>query len=110
MSANRPGELAHMDLKSMDLKRKGWIPNGGGWQTGSTATAKKALSVTTYVHSLVDDPSRLAYPNTPRRGAHLCRLPATGHPQYLADDGINRIEGVITDHHWSYRRSEDIAA
>lgn len=57
----RPGELAHIDAKKI-----GKIPDGGGWkahgrQMGSTAAKKKARIGYDYVHSMVDDHSRLAY-------------------------------------------------
>ena len=56
-----PGELVHMDVKKL-----GRIPDGGGWkahgrQMGSTAARKKIKVGYDYVHSLVDDHSRLAY-------------------------------------------------
>ena len=56
-----PGELIHMDVKKI-----GRIPAGGGWkahgrQMGRTAAKKKAKIGYDYVHSVVDDHSRLAY-------------------------------------------------
>jgi hypothetical protein len=58
---SRPGELVHMDVKKI-----GRIPNGGGWRAqgrrmGSTSARKRARTGFDYVHSLVDDHSRLAY-------------------------------------------------
>ena len=64
-----------------------------------------------YVHSLVDDHSRLAYSEIlrdekgPTCGAFLRRAAA-----YFAEHGIHRIERVLTDNHFSYRRSNDVAA
>jgi transposase InsO family protein len=108
---DRPGELVHMDVKKI-----GKIPDGGGWrahgrQMGSTAAAKKARIGYDYVHSLVDDHSRLAYSDIlpdekgPTAGAFLRRA-AT----YFAEHGITRIERVLTDNHFSYRLSNDVAA
>jgi transposase InsO family protein len=56
-----PGELVHMDVKKL-----GKIPDGGGWKAhgrnmGSTAARKQTKVGYDYVHSLVDDHSRLAY-------------------------------------------------
>jgi transposase InsO family protein len=107
----RPGELVHMDVKKV-----GRIPEGGGWrahgrQMGSSSAAKKARIGYDYVHSVVDDHSRLAYSETlpdengPTCGAFLLRA-AT----YFAERGIARIERVMTDNHFSYRRSNDVAA
>ena len=108
---DRPGELVHMDVKKV-----GRIPDGGGWkahgrQMGSTSAAKKARIGYDYVHSLVDDHSRLAYSEIlpdekgPTCGAFLLRAAA-----YFAEHGIARIERVLTDNHFSYRRSNDVAA
>ena len=62
-----------------------------------------------YIHSMVDDHSRLAYSEAlpdeqgPTCGAFILRAAA-----YFAAHGITRIERVITDNHWSYRRSNDV--
>ena len=58
---DRPGELVHMDVKKL-----GKIPDGGGWkvhgrQMGRTSAQKKAKIGYDFVHSLVDDHTRLAY-------------------------------------------------
>ena len=105
----RPGELVHMDVKKI-----GRIPDGGGWkahgrQMGSTSAAKRARIGYDYVHSLVDDRSRLAYSEIlPDERGKTCAdflLRAAG---YFAGQGIGRIERVITDNHFSYRRSNDM--
>ncbi|MGH3749039.1 MAG: IS481 family transposase [Micromonosporaceae bacterium] len=103
-----PGDLVHMDVKKI-----GRIPDGGGWkahgrQMGRPAAARKAGF--DYVHSLVDDHSRLAYseilPNEqgPTCAAFLLRAAA-----YFAEHGITVIREVMTDNHWSYSRSADVA-
>ena len=58
---DRPGELVHVDVKKI-----GKIPDGGGWrahgrQMGKTGAQKRARIGYDYVHSMVDDHSRLAY-------------------------------------------------
>ncbi|CAA9373286.1 MAG: Mobile element protein [uncultured Propionibacteriaceae bacterium] len=103
---DRPGDLVHMDVKKI-----GKIPDGGGWkahgrQMGSTGAKKRARIGYDYVHSLVDDHSRLAYSEIlldekgPTCASFLLRAAA-----YFADHGITRIERVITDNHFSYRKS-----
>ena len=57
----RPGELVHVDVKKV-----GRIPDGGGWRAlGRAATSehrhKKVKIGYDYIHSMVDDHSRLAY-------------------------------------------------
>ena len=106
----RPGELVHVDVKKI-----GKIPDGGGWKAhgrgiGRTSAQKKAKIGYDYVHSMVDDHSRLAYSeiladeNGPTCAGFLLRAAA-----YFAAHRITRIERVITDNHWSYRRSRDVA-
>ncbi len=59
---DRPGELVHMDVKKL-----GKIPDGGGWRArgGTVPNHQSRVNKTPigfdYVHSLVDDHSRLAY-------------------------------------------------
>jgi len=54
----RPGELVHMDVKKL-----GRIPDGGGWRVHGRGIARDRVNGPgfDYVHSLVDDHSRLAY-------------------------------------------------
>lgn len=55
----RPGELVHMDVKKI-----GRIPDGGGWRTHGRGAVPRDRSTKVgydYVHSLIDDHSRLAY-------------------------------------------------
>lgn len=105
-----PGSLTHMDVKKV-----GRIHPGGGWKAhgramGTTAAKKKARIGFDYVHSLVDDHSRLAYSEVlgdeqgPTCAAFLLRAAA-----YFASFGITEIERVMTDNHWSYSRSTDVA-
>ena len=107
---DHPGSLVHMDVKKV-----GRIPKGGGWkahgrQIGKTSVQKKARIGFDYIHSVVDDHSRLAYSEVladeqgPTCGAFLLRAAA-----YFAARGITRIERVMTDNHWSYSKSRDVA-
>jgi transposase InsO family protein len=107
---DRPGELVHIDVKKI-----GKIPDGGGWkahgrQMGSTNAKKKARIGFDYVHSAVDDHSRLAYSEIlpdekgPTCAAFLLRAAA-----FFAAFGISRIQAVMTDNHWSYTKSADMA-
>ena len=106
----RPGELVHVDVKKI-----GKIPDGGGWKAhgremGSTAAKKKARIGYDYVHSMVDDHTRLAYseilPDEKGETAASFILRAAA---YFATFGITRIERVLTDNHWSYRKSPHVA-
>ena len=108
---DRAGELVHMDVKKL-----GRIPDGGGWRAhgrAATATAahkhKKIKIGYDYVHSLIDDHSRLAYceilhdEKGPTCAAFLERAAA-----YFATKGITRIERVMTDNAFAYRHSNDM--
>jgi transposase InsO family protein len=108
---DRPGELTHIDVKKI-----GKIPDGGGWRAhGRAATAAtKARSPRIgydYVHSLVDDHSRLAYSEilSDEKGA-TCAAFLTRAAAYFARHGIPRIERVLSDNALNYRQSNDFAA
>lgn len=105
----RPGELVHMDVKKL-----GKIPDGGGWRAlGRAATTadktKRPKIGYDYVHSLVDDHSRLAYSEvlTDEKGA-TCAGFLTRAASYFAAHGIPRIERVMTDNAFAYRYSADL--
>ena len=106
---DRPGELVHMDVKKI-----GKIPDGGGWKAhgremGSTGAKKRARIGYDYVHSLVDDHSRLAYSEIlPDEKGATCAAFLLRAAAYFAEHGITRIERVITDNHFSYRKSTDM--
>ena len=101
---DRPGELVHMDVKKI-----GRIPDGGGWRAHGRAarnpdrTRKVGFD---YVHSLVDDHSRLAYSEIlPDEKGVTCAAFLHRAAGYFAAHGIDRIERVMTDNAWAYRYS-----
>ena len=102
----RPGELVHMDVKKI-----GRIPDGGGWRAHGRAPNVNLASGSTaagfdYVHSLVDDHSRLAYSEILAdekgttcagflvRAIGLLRRPRR-HPDRRADDGQRLVLQVV---------------
>ena len=104
---DRPGELVHMDVKKL-----GRIPDGGGWRGrgGSTSnhqsrTDKSPIGYD-YVHSLVDDHSRLAYSEilADEKGT-TCAAFLNRAIAHFAHHGITRIERLMTDNAWAYRWS-----
>ncbi|AMM31249.1 Integrase, catalytic region [Sinomonas atrocyanea] len=105
----RPGELVHMDVKKI-----GRIPDGGGWRAlGREATVdhkhKKTLIGYDYVHSLVDDHSRLAYSEIlPDEKGPTCAGFLERAAAYFAAKGIARIERLMTDNAFAYRYSNDL--
>ena len=101
---DRPGELVHMDVKKL-----GRIPDGGGWRAlgrDKIARSPKVRRGFDYVHSLVDDHSRLAYSEilTDEKGP-TCAAFLRRAARYFRDHGIPRIERVMTDNAWAYRWS-----
>ena len=106
----RPGELVHMDVKKL-----GRIPDGGGWrgrgQTRANHQARldKKPKGYDYVHSLVDDHSRLAYSEIlPDERGKTCAAFLERAAAYFAAKGIDRIERVMSDNAFAYRHSADI--
>ncbi|SFF78737.1 leucine-zipper of insertion element IS481 [Actinacidiphila alni] len=100
---DRPGELIHIDVKKL-----GRIPDGGGWRTrGRQATRNEKQHVGfDYIHSAVDDHTRLAYSEIhPDEKAATCTGFLRRAAAFFATAGITRIERVLTDNAWSYRKS-----
>jgi transposase InsO family protein len=104
----RPGQLIHIDVKKL-----GRIPDGGGWRAhgrGPKPVAARAQGYD-YVHSAVDDHSRLAYSEIHRdeRGA-TCAGFLERAARFFASYGITRIWEVMSDNALSYRLSHDFQA
>jgi transposase InsO family protein len=103
---SRPGELVHMDVKKL-----GRIPDGGGWRAhgraaGRTSRRRATVVGYDYVHSLVDDHSRLAYSEVlPDEKGTTCAGFLTRAAAYFATHGIDRIDRVMTDNAWAYQHS-----
>jgi transposase InsO family protein len=101
---DRPGELVHVDVKKL-----GKIPDGGGWRAhGREATVahkhKRVKIGYDYVHSMVDDHSRLAYSEIhDDETAATCAGFLTRAAAYFAAHGIPSIERVMTDNAFAYR-------
>lgn len=103
---SRPGELVHVDVKKL-----GRIPDGGGWRihgraASDAAKGKRARIGYDYVHSMVDDHTRLAYSEVlPDETGATCAGFLTRAAAYFAAHGIERIERVLTDNAFAYRNS-----
>jgi len=106
-----PGDLVHVDIKKL-----GRIPDGGGWRVhGRTVGTRNSRATATrrrgnhpvigysYIHSAVDDHSRLAYSEIltdeqgPTAAAFWLRAQA-----FFAGHGIT-VHRVLTDNGSSYR-------
>ncbi|MGW3176223.1 leucine zipper domain-containing protein, partial [Streptomyces sp. NPDC001153] len=95
---SRPGELVHVDVKKL-----GRIPNGGGWRVHGRAACPDRRRTTgfDYIHSAVDDHSRLAYSEVlSDEKAATCAAFLSRAAAFFATCGIDRIERVLTDNAW----------
>jgi transposase InsO family protein len=105
----QPGELVHMDVKKL-----GKVPDGGGWRAHRREETvhhrhKKTQIGYDYVHSLVDDHSRLAYCEIlPDEKGATCAAFLERAAAYFAAKGITAIERVMTDNAFAYRHSADV--
>ena len=99
---DRPGELVHMDVKKL-----GRIPDGGGWRAHGRSEEVRGRGIGfDYVHSLVDDHSRLAYSEIlPDEKGATCAGFLLRAAAYFQDRGISRIERIMTDNAYAYRYS-----
>jgi len=100
---DRPGDLVHVDVKKL-----GRIPDGGGHRTlgRQAGRATRSRMGFDYVHSAVDDHSRLAYSeiHSDEKAATCADFLARAAAFFHAC-GITRIERVMTDNAWAYRKS-----
>ncbi len=107
----RPGQLVHVDIKKL-----GNIPDGGGWRTvGRTAGDRNRQATTdrrksckpmigySYIHSAVDDHSRLAYSEVlnDERKETAAAFWQRAHA-FFTDHGIT-VERVLTDNGSCYK-------
>lgn len=104
-----PGDMVHVDVKKL-----GKIPVGGGWRVHGRDSAAARASKRhgagtgrvgyTYLHSAVDDYSRLAYTEAldNERGDTAAAFWSRA-ANFLATYGITTIERVLTDNGSCYR-------
>ncbi|MCZ4095161.1 IS481 family transposase [Streptomyces sp. H39-C1] len=97
----RPGELIHIDVKKL-----GRIPDGGGHKVRGREAGRPIRGMGfDYVHSAVDDHSRLAYSEIhPDEKVATCAGFLARAAAFFHQHGIDRIERVLTDNAWSYRK------
>jgi transposase InsO family protein len=97
----RPGELIHLDVKKL-----GRIPDGGGHRARGRAAATRGRGIGyDYLHSAVDDRSRVAFsqilPDEKATTAARFLVEAAG---FFADHGVH-IQRVLTDNAKAYTES-----
>ena len=96
-----PGSLVHVDVKKL-----GRIPNGGGWRAHGRSKEVRGRGIGyDYVHTTIDDHSRLAYAeiHPDEKGTTTAGFLARAAAFYSAH-GI-QIERLISDNALCYRRS-----
>ncbi|MER7719321.1 IS481 family transposase [Streptomyces flaveolus] len=99
---DRPGELVHVDVKKL-----GRIPDGGGHKTLGRQAGRAARGGMgfDYIRSAVDDHTRLAYSEIhPDEKVATCAGFLTRAAAFFHTHGITRIERVLTDNAWAYRK------
>ncbi|WP_053706564.1 IS481 family transposase [Streptomyces sp. WM6373] len=97
----RSGELVHVDVKKL-----GRIPDVGGHRVLGREAGRPVRGMGfDYVHSAVDDHSRLAYSEIhPDEKVATCAGFLTRAAAFFHAHGITRIERVLTDNAWAYRK------
>lgn len=103
----RPGELIHVDVKKL-----GRIPSGGGWRAHGRAARpdRKRRVGYDYVHSALDDHSRLAYSEIhPDERGETCAGFLARAAAFFSGNGVTQIDAVMTDNAFAYRRSREFA-
>jgi transposase InsO family protein len=98
----RPGELVHIDVKKL-----GRIPDGGGHRAhGRSAATPTGRGIGyDYIHSAVDDRSRVAFSQLlPDESAATAALFLIEAASFFTDHGV-RIQRVLTDNAKAYTQS-----
>ncbi|MFF8265750.1 IS481 family transposase, partial [Streptomyces virginiae] len=98
----KPGELVHVDVKKL-----GRIPDGGGHKVLGRQAGRKTKAAVgfDYVHSAVDDHTRLAYSEIhPDEKVATCAGFLTRAAAFFHSQGITHFERVLTDNAWAYRK------
>jgi len=100
-----PGELVHLDVKKL-----GRIPDGGGHRIHGRAKGRRGRGIGyDYVHSAVDDRSRVAFSQLlPDETGQTCARFLVEAAGFFADHGV-RIERVLTDNAKAYTDSVTFA-
>lgn len=109
---SKPGELIHVDVKKL-----GAIRPGGGWRVHGKASDQNRRTHHElnagrrvgydYVHCAIDDHTRLAYAEIhPDEKSQTCAGFLRRAAAWFAAHGITRIERVMTDNAFAYRRSD----
>jgi len=102
----RPGELAHVDVKKL-----AGIPDGGGWRVHGRLHGPDHTKVGyRYIHTAIDDRTRLAYSEIHRdeQGVTAAGFWHRAH-QWFAAHGIT-VERALTDNGPCYRSRRWLAA
>jgi transposase InsO family protein len=96
-----PGELVHIDVKKL-----GRIPDGGGHRVHGRAAASRGRGIGyDYLHSAVDDRSRVAFSQLlPDESAATAALFLVEAASFFADHGV-QIQRVLTDNAKAYAES-----
>lgn len=105
---SRPGELVHVDVKKL-----GRIPDGGGWRAGGAVIhgGPRTSVGYDYVHSMVDDHSRLAYSEVlPDETGATCADFVRRAAAAFSESGIAAIEELMSDNAMNYTRSHEFQA
>lgn len=88
------------------MKKLGRIPDGGAHKTNGREAGRAIRGMGfDYVHSAVDDHSRLAYSEIhPDEKVATCAAFLARAAAFFHAHGITRIERVLTDNAWAYRK------
>ena len=94
----------------VDIKKLGKIPRGGGWRVLGRSRANPRQKVGyEYVHSMVDDHTRMAYSEAlDSQDGPTCAGFMLRAAHWFATHGY-RIDRVMTDNAMAYRRSQPFA-
>jgi transposase InsO family protein len=104
---DRPGDLVHVDIKKL-----GKIPPGGGWRAHGRSTATRSARARRrpvgycYVHSAIDDHSRLAYSEIHDDEQAVTAVGFWRRARTFFESHGIRVQRVLTDNGPCYRSTD----
>ena len=104
------GEVIPGDLVHVDVKKVGRIPDGGGWRVHGRSEKVRGRGIGyDYVHTAVDDHSRLAYAEIlPDEKGVTTAAFLDRAVTWFADYGVH-VTAVLSDNAMNYRHSRAVA-
>lgn len=99
-----PGDMIHLDVKKL-----GWIPEGGGWRAHGRPGFRKGGGGWEYVHVAIDDHSRLGYAEVLSDERDVTTIGFVGRALAFFESAGFETRRILTDNGSNYRSKAFLA-